>query len=129
MHYRTETAETAAAIEMWANEMAGTHGLRIARAKMSVELHPPIERDKGDVIEDMLEGLSAAIYFGDDRGDRPGFDRLLAARRDGTLAAVATVLVEGAETPVELAEVATDVVATPHEVVAMLKQLLAGLVR
>ena len=127
VHYRTETADTAAAIESWAEETGGRHGLHVGRAKMSVELHPPISRDKGDAIGDMLDGISVAVYFGDDRGDRSGFERLLTARREGALACAATVLVRGAETPAELCESATDIVATPHDVVAMLEQLSASM--
>lgn len=124
VHYRGATPERAAEVEAWAENIAADHGLHARSAKMSVEIHPPIDRDKGDAIGDMLDGLSAAVYFGDDVGDRSGFERLTAAHQSGELTAVASVLVNGAETPQELIDVVTTVVATPEEAVGLLGQLL-----
>lgn len=126
VHYRNAGRETASAIESWSQEMASLHGLHVGAAKMSFELHPPLSRDKGDAIFDMLEGLSAAVYFGDDLGDRSGFERLRKAQADGTLDVAATVLVRGSETPAELLDVATDVISTPEETVDMLNRLITA---
>ncbi len=127
VHYRGATPERAADVESWAAQVAADKGLHARSAKMSVEIHPPIERDKGDAIGDMLKGLSAAVYFGDDVGDRSGFERLLAAQQDGSLVATAAVLVNGAETPKELIDIVSDVVATPEDVVALLTELSSAM--
>lgn len=124
VHYRTASPERAAEVETWAENIAEQKSLHARSAKMSVEIHPPIDRHKGDAIGDMLSGLDAAVYFGDDIGDRSAFERLIAAQEDGTLVASAAVLVNGAETPQELIETVTDVVSKPEEVVEMLEQLL-----
>ncbi len=124
VHYRGASEKLAAEIETWSVEVAEEHGLHARSAKMSVEIHPPLSRDKGDAVAGMLTGLSAAIFFGDDVGDRSAFDRLASAGGDGALQAFASVLVKGAETPDELSEAVTDVVSTPEEAVAMLEMLL-----
>jgi trehalose 6-phosphate phosphatase len=51
---------------------------------MSVELHPPIEADKGTAVEQLAADLEAVYYVGDDVGDLPAFDALdrLAASSD-----------------------------------------------
>ncbi len=123
VHYREVEQDTADEIMAWSERVSEEHGLHARSAKKSVELHPPISRNKGDAIADMLEGLSAAVYFGDDFGDRSGFERVLAAHGSGRLDVVATVLVNGAETPPELASVATDTVGSPGDVVALLNEL------
>lgn len=124
VHYRGASSERAAEIEAWAEEVATAQGLHPRSAKMSVEMHPPISRDKGDAVADMLSGLSAAIYFGDDVGDRSAFLRLASAHAEGALDAVASVLVKGPETPENLTGDVTDVVATPEAATAMLETLL-----
>ena len=129
VHYRGATPERAAEVEAWSDQVAIAQGLHARSAKMSVEIHPPIERNKGDAIADMLDGLSAAVYFGDDVGDRSAFERLTTAREGGSLQASASVLVNGVETPDELIDAVTDVVTTPEEAVAMLDQVLRATAR
>ena len=124
VHYRRETPAVAAAIEAWSEMVATEHGLSARSAKMSIELHPPISRNKGDAVEDMLNGLTAAVYFGDDIGDCSAFERLLSAKSNGSIQAAAAVLVKGPETPDELTGVVTDVVSQPTDVVAMLDRLV-----
>ena len=123
VHYRGQPPERAVEIERWADEVADQRGLHARPAKMSIELHPPISRNKGDAIEDMLGEIDAAVYFGDDVGDRSAFERLAEVHADGALETFAAVLVQGVETPEVLQEVTTDVISTPEEVVAMLEQL------
>lgn len=120
VHYRKFDADQAAVIRHWATEVSTLTGLDARPAKMSVELHPPTSRSKGDVVGELLFGMRAAIYLGDDVGDLPAFRRLQQAQSDGELEAVATVLVDGPETPPELRSLATDVVATPMEAVELL---------
>ena len=81
LHFRrVPAAEDDAAI--WAGEAAARTGLHVRAAKMSLELHPPVSVDKGTVVEERSEGLTAVAYVGDDLGDLPAFEALdrLAAR-------------------------------------------------
>jgi trehalose 6-phosphate phosphatase len=81
LHFRrVPDAEDEAAI--WARDAAARSGLHVRAAKMSLELHPPVTVDKGTVVEERSEGLTAVAYVGDDVGDLPAFDALdrLAAR-------------------------------------------------
>ncbi len=58
-------------------------GLRAHPGRMSVELRPPIDVDKGTVVRALAEGFSAACYFGDDLGDLPAFSALADLRSEG----------------------------------------------
>lgn len=124
LHYRNLAPDVGNDVMAWCDAVAEEHGLHARAAKMSVELHPPVDRDKGDAIEAMFAGLDAAVYFGDDVGDRSAFERIQAGVEAGTLKAGASVLVNGAETPAELVEVTTDEVHTPDEAVELLNELL-----
>ena len=55
---------------------------------MSVELHPPVDIDKGTVVADLAADADSALYAGDDVGDLPAFAALdaLAARGGATSA-------------------------------------------
>lgn len=122
VHYR-RSAQDADRIQAWATEVAARTGLDARGAKMSVELHPPVERSKGDAVSDMLVGMHAAIYIGDDVGDLPAFARLRDAVDSGELERAATVLVANHETVPEMHELATDVVDTPEAALEILKKL------
>lgn len=124
LHYRNQPADVGKAVEQWAEHVADEHGLHARSAKKSVEIHPAIERNKADAISDMLNGLNAAIYFGDDVGDLPAFELLTTVVEDGTLKAGATVLVNGSETPAELQGSTTDEVSSPEQVLQVLADIL-----
>jgi trehalose 6-phosphate phosphatase len=73
--------ELAEAVAVWADHLAARTGLVARPAKMSVELHPPVDVDKGTVVEALAASMAAACYVGDDVGDLPAFaalDRLAA---------------------------------------------------
>jgi len=122
VHYRTASAERSEEILTWAHDTGSQAGLSVRPAKMSVELHPPIKRTKGDVVGDLSTGMRAALYLGDDRGDLPAFQRLHELHAHGELEAIATVAVDGDETPAELREHATDVVSSPDAAVEILQR-------
>jgi trehalose 6-phosphate phosphatase len=63
-------------IRAWAAAAEEQLGLRARPAKMSIELHPPVHVDKGTVVDDLVAGLDAACYIGDDVGDLPAMDAL-----------------------------------------------------
>jgi len=58
-------------------------GLRPHAGRLSVELRPPLDVDKGSVVRAMAGPCSAACYFGDDLGDLPAFAALSAMRIEG----------------------------------------------
>ena len=122
LHYRAHP-ESGAAVAEWARQQSARSGLVARPAKMSVELHPPIDSDKGTALEQLVEGLSAVVYAGDDQGDLPAFDALdrLAARGVDTV----RVAVASAEVPPELVDRADVVVADPAALVELLHTLVA----
>ncbi|MGK2947258.1 MAG: trehalose-phosphatase [Acidimicrobiales bacterium] len=68
--------DLADAVAAWADLLAGETGLVPRPAKMSVELHPPVEVDKGTVVEELAADATAACFLGDDVGDLPAFGAL-----------------------------------------------------
>ena len=75
LHYR-QHPERAADVRAWAEQEAARSGLEVRPARMSVELHPPVEVDKGSTLVELAAGLSAACFLGDDHGDLAAFDGL-----------------------------------------------------
>lgn len=126
LHYRNVSQKVGDEVVSWSESKAAEHGLHARSAKMSVELHPPVDRDKGDAIESMFHGLTAAVYLGDDVGDRSAFERIGEAVDNGQLQAGAAVLINGVETPGELLEVVTDELSTPDQAVELLAKLLGS---
>jgi trehalose 6-phosphate phosphatase len=120
LHYRTRP-EIGPAVVAWAEQQAARSGLQVRAAKMSVELHPPIAADKGTALEDLVVGLDAVCFVGDDRGDLPAYDALdrLASRGVHTL----RVAVASTEAPGELLERADLVLDGPPAVLAFLRRL------
>lgn len=120
LHYRSRP-ELAAAVAEWARQQGARSGLEVRPAKMSVELHPPIAADKGTAVEELVAGLDAVCFVGDDRGDLPAYDALdrLAARGVHAL----RVAVASDEAPDELIGRADLVVDGPAEVLDLLNRL------
>ncbi len=126
LHYRNLSEDLGVSVVEWCKNQAAHRGLHARDAKQSVEIHPPIDRDKGDAIESMLDGMTAAVYFGDDVGDRSAFERLDQLLASGRLDAAAAVLINGSETPEELLAATTDEATSPSEAVGLLRELLAA---
>ncbi|MEA3076213.1 MAG: trehalose 6-phosphate phosphatase [Actinomycetota bacterium] len=123
LHVRTSPA-LAAWVKSWADATAATSGLRVHPGRMSAELRPPVDVDKGTVVDALVDGAGAACFFGDDAGDLPAFDALdrLAARAG---ADVLRVAVTSDEAPPELLARADLVVHGPPGALAVLEELLA----
>lgn len=114
LHYRRQPDLGTAVVE-WAEEIAAPAGLRARPARMSVELHPPIDEDKGTVLHRLAGFHTGPVLFaGDDVGDVPAFDAL------GGLAAagrpVLAIVVDGPEVPSTLRRRADLLVDGPAEV-------------
>ena len=112
LHYRNHP-ELADDVRALASAQASRAGVLTRDARMSVELHPPIDSDKGTVIDRLTVDAEAVLYAGDDVGDLPAFDARdrLAARG----AHVVRVAVVSDEAPAELIDRADLRVAGPAE--------------
>ncbi len=120
LHFRTNP-ELADEVHEWAEAQAARSGLLVRPARMSVELHPPIECDKGTAVASLTKGLRAALFLGDDAGDLPAFTALDALAINGV--AVAKVAVRSPEAPPALLDAADAVVDGPQGALDLLRNL------
>lgn len=97
-------------------------GLRAHPGRMSVELRPPLDVDKGSVIRRLAASCSAACYLGDDLGDLPAFDALHAMATDGGMATVAIAVTDD-ESDARVAAAADVVVSGPNRALEVLAWL------
>ena len=73
LHYRSSPG-LAQSVEALAHTLAQRHGLTVRAARMSVEVHPPVEADKGSVVQHLVTAepdVDAVLFVGDDVGDEP----------------------------------------------------------
>jgi trehalose 6-phosphate phosphatase len=117
-HYRA-TPETERAAHSWAQAQATASGLVLHPARMSYELRPPIECDKGTVTAALSQDMDAVCFIGDDRGDLTAFDALDRIEGDGRH--VLRVAVRSAEAPPELIERADLLVPGPAAALSFLR--------
>jgi trehalose 6-phosphate phosphatase len=95
--------------------VAAAHGLAVLHARRSLEVHPPIDVDKGTCLAALAEerGLGGLLYLGDDHSDVGAFRALRRMRDAGRLDGLALGVVS-AEMPdglVEAADLVLDGVA------------------
>lgn len=121
VHFRSHPPDRAGVVE-WAERTSIDGGLEVREAKASVELHPPLDVDKGTSLTALAAGCTTVVYVGDDLGDLPAFAALDELRRGG----VRTVKVAtgGAELPAEVAAAADLVVDGPEAVVDLFRPLV-----
>jgi len=120
IHWR-RAPEAGAWAQAFAREAAAATGLVLQPGRRALELRPPLAIDKGDVVERLAAGATAACFAGDDAGDLSAFaalDRLA----DGGMAVV-RLAVADSETPPALVAAADVVVASPVEALALLSRL------
>ena len=110
------------AVERLVADLADETGLSTHPAKMSIELRPPLEVDKGTAVAGLIGRYPAACYLGDDLGDLPAFAALeeLAAAVDGRTVRVAVL---GPESPEALSRQANLAVDGPHGALGLLQEL------
>ena len=106
----------------WVEARAEETGLVVHPARMSFELRPPIERDKGTVLAEAAAGRRQVCFLGDDRGDLTAFDTLDRMAAEG--ATVLRVGVDSEEAPAELLQRADIVVDGPAGSLRILRGLL-----
>ena len=96
-------------------------GLALQPGRMAVEFRPPVDLDKGAVVERLARGCRAACFMGDDAGDLAAFaalDRLAAGGLRGV-----RVAVHDEESPPELIARADLVVTGPEQALGVLRAL------
>jgi trehalose 6-phosphate phosphatase len=120
LHYRG-SPEVRSEVEAFARQLAERSGLSARPARMSFELHPPIETDKGTALRELVAGLNAACFIGDDLGDLPAFRALDDLAADGV--AAVRIGVRSDEAPLELLDAADLVVDGPDGVRELLRKL------
>lgn len=123
LHWRTAPASEPWA-ERFARAAAEREGLVAQHGRMSVELRPPVDTDKGTVVRRLGQGWRAAVYLGDDLGDLKAFEALGELAAAGV--AVAAVAVTDHESPLEVRQAADLCVEGPAGAVALLEGLLGG---
>jgi trehalose 6-phosphate phosphatase len=115
----------------WAHEFATTWaertGLVLQPGRRALELRPPLAVDKGQVVERLASGCSAACFVGDDAGDLPAFAALDRLERRGLT--VVRLAVADDESPPELVAAADLVVPGPVEALALLGRLAEAAAR
>jgi trehalose 6-phosphate phosphatase len=108
----------------FAAKWSGRTGLVAQPGRMSIELHPPIEVDKGTVVERLAAGCSVATFAGDDTGDLAAFAAL---ERVGAAGATVTkVAVADPESPSALVARADLVLPGPAAFVDLLQRLASA---
>jgi trehalose 6-phosphate phosphatase len=123
VHYRT-SPHRAGIVRLWVEHEARATGLQARPAKMSMELHPPVHRDKGQVINEWGRDARSVLFAGDDAGDLPGFAALDVLADAG--AATWRVVVAGSETPDAVLAAADLAVDSPGALADLLAQLAAA---
>ena len=119
-HFRRDADEKAAVAELEAvATRARAAGLQPRWGRKVLEIRPPVAADKGTAVHTLLEraGLRRALYAGDDATDLDGFRAL-----DGLDLAVRLAVVTD-EGPPELQAAADVIVATPAELLELLRRL------
>jgi trehalose 6-phosphate phosphatase len=121
VHWRTAPELEAWATSAVAAEVERT-GLVAHPGRRSLELRPPLTVDKGTVVRGLLEGSTAATYFGDDLGDLPAFATLADLADTRGLAAL-SVAVADDESPAAVLDAADLVLSGPAEAIDALAWL------
>lgn len=125
LHYRraTDRAHVGRRVEEVARDLADRHHLVVGRGRMVVELKPPVEFTKADVVRARARelDLAAAAFIGDDLVDLPAFDALDELANEGVV--TVRVGVASSEAPEEVVDRADVVVEGPRGVVEWLSLL------
>jgi trehalose 6-phosphate phosphatase len=122
LHYRS-APELRDTVHAWAERQATRRGLREQEGRMVIELKPSVQRDKGSVVAEEIEGFSCAWYFGDDLGDLTAFRALVEHERTHPDFLGVRVAVGNPETGAEVAAAADLHLDGPTAVPAFLARL------
>jgi trehalose 6-phosphate phosphatase len=94
---------------------------------MVIELKPSVQRDKGSVVAEEIQGFSCAWYFGDDLGDLSAFRALAAHQAAHPDFLGVRVAVGNPETGAEVAAAADLHLDGPTAVPGFLREAIAAL--
>ena len=122
LHYRSHP-DLEEAVRTFAETQSARSGLVCRPARMSFELHPPIDVDKGTAVRNLSRDIDALCYIGDDVGDLSAFDALDELSGQGITAL--RVAVQSDESSAELIGRADLVVDGPEGVRDLLERLAA----
>ncbi len=120
-HFR-RVPEAQAEVEAWATRTAVETGLVARPAKASIELHPPLDVDKGTAVRELAAGCTTVCYVGDDVGDLPAFAMLDQMRAEGVHSI--KIATAGAGLPRSMERAADLVVDGPGAVVSLFSPLV-----
>ncbi|HEY3942857.1 MAG TPA: trehalose-phosphatase [Acidimicrobiales bacterium] len=120
VHWRTRPDAAGWAVR-FCEQAAARTGLVLQPGRMALELRPPVDADKGSVVDRLMVGMAAGTYLGDDVGDLAAFAALDRWGEGG--AAVAKVAVVDAQSPGEVAAAADEVVEGPQGALALLERI------
>lgn len=128
LHYR-EAPHLRAEVEEWSAAAVARTGVRAQPGRMVVELRPPVDRDKGTVVDEEACDLDTAWYAGDDLSDLRAFAAL--AERETRVPGFTGVraAVVNDETGSDLTAAADFVVGPPAAVPALLDRVVRALRR
>lgn len=123
IHFRGAPDEEDEAARL-AEGLADTLGLKVWRERMTMELRPPVNIDKGTALIRMARGwrLKRALYAGADLTDVYAFRGLRYLMKEGGFDGVAIAVLSD-ETPIELEAVADLTVDGPEGLLSLLAQL------
>ncbi len=124
IHWRRAPQASAWATGAAASEAERT-GLSSHPGRMSIELRPAVDIDKGSVTRALVKGLSAACYLGDDIGDLPAFAALADLGAHSGMATVSVAVVDAESAP-DVAAAADVTLSGPAEAMALLQWLAQG---
>jgi trehalose 6-phosphate phosphatase len=120
LHWRARP-DAQAWVARFCDEEVERTGLAVQPGRMSMELRPPLDVDKGRVVSRLGAGFTPVACFGDDLGDLPAFEALAAMSASGVT--VARVAVVDGESPPEVAAAADVVVEGAAGAVRLLQRL------
>ena len=120
-HWRKVPGWATEAGALVAAEAAAT-GLVPHVGRMSLELRPPVDVDKGTVVAALAAGHRAVCFLGDDFGDLPAFAALGRLASEAGVAAVSVAAVDAESAP-EVEAAAAVSVPGPEGALAVLRWL------
>jgi len=121
VHWRMAPGWEDEAVALLTAEAAAT-GLEPHPGRMSIELRPPLDVDKGTAVTALVGGFRAVCFLGDDLGDLPAFAALDRLASEGGVGTV-TVAAVDAEAAPEVEAAATVAVPGPAGALAVLRWL------
>jgi trehalose 6-phosphate phosphatase len=113
LHFRT-APHLADQVTRWGHLESERLGLKVQVGRMVLELKPPVDRDKGMVIDEAVRPAGCAWYFGDDVSDIKAFAALRARERTDPDFFGICVAVANSETGDEVSRAADLTIQSPE---------------